>query len=131
MWHCCEEDTDVEPKADVVGDSDVDIDCDIDVDLECDIAVEADTEIDAEADVDCDIDIEADAELKIEGDTDENAEATTDSVSYEEFRKLYTYDVYLYICFQLNTCTKFPKTSYARKESLYMMSKCTIWHLKS
>ena len=97
--------------------------------MECDIDVEADTEIDAEADVDCDIDIEDDAELEIEGDTDEKAEATTDSVNYEDFRKLYIYNVYLYICFQLNT--QFPKTSYARKESLYMMSKCTMWHLKS
>ena len=96
--------------------------------MECDIDVDADTEIDAEADVDCDIDIEADAELEIEGDTDEKAEATTDIVNYEDFKKLYIYNVYLYICFQLNT--QFSKTSYT-KESLYMMSKCTIWHLKS
>lgn len=97
--------------------------------MECDIDVDADTEIDAEADVDCDIDIEADAELEIEGDTDEKAEATTDIVNYEDFKKLYIYSVYLYICFQLNT--QFSKTSYTKKESLYMMSKCTIWHLKS
>ena len=97
--------------------------------MKCDIAVEADTDIDAEADVDCDNDIEADAELEIKVDTGEKAEARTDRVNYEDFRKLYTYKVYLYICFQLST--QFLKTSYVTKESLQMMSKCTIWHLKS
>ena len=148
-----DETADVEDKVDAKKDAETDaetdvggdIDCVIDVDMECDIGVEADTDVEPEAEVvgdndvdidcdtdvymECDIDIEADAELEIEGDTDEKAEATTDSVNYEDFRELYIYNVYLYICFQLNT--QFPKTSYTRKESLYMMKTCIIWHLKS